>query len=103
MEYLVIMRMKDPTDSVAQQRREQARAAHLENAAALRKKGNLLIGGAIFDEVGNPAGSAVVVRFNSRGELDLWLQNDPYTKADVWHEVEVIPYRVAPHYKGGQE
>lgn len=99
MDYLVIMRMRDPKDPETQKRRDESRSRHLENAASLQAKGHLLIGGAIFDDEGNPAGSAVVATFESREELDQWLRTDPYTKADVWQEFEIIPYRVAPHYK----
>ena len=100
MEYLVIMRMRDPKDPTIQKRRDDVRPAHLENAAQLQKQGHLLMGGAIFDGDGNPAGSAAVAQFDSREELDDWLRKDPYTLADVWQEFEIIPYRVAPHYKG---
>lgn len=99
MEFLVIMRMRNPKDPQVQQRREQAREAHLAGAAELQKNGHLLIGGAILDDEGNPAGSAAIAAFRTREELDEWLRTDPYTKADVWQDFEVIPYRVAPHYK----
>ena len=99
MDFLVIMRMRDPVDPETQRRREAARPDHLEHAARLQQQGHLLIGGAIFLEDGpTPAGSAAVARFDSREALEAWLHNDPYTQAGVWERFEIIPYRVAPHY-----
>lgn len=96
MQWLIIAR--DGTDADAPERRQAARAAHLENAARLQAKGHLLVGGALTDEAGNMIGSAAVAQFASRAELDQWLRTDPYVAGDVWRDIEVIPYRVAPHY-----
>lgn len=96
MQWLIIAR--DGTDADAPSRRQAARAAHLENATRLQTKGHLLVGGALTDEAGNMIGSAAVAQFASRAELDQWLRTDPYVTGDVWCDIEVIPYRVAPHY-----
>ena len=99
MDFLVIMRMRDPTNPETQRRRDDARPHHLAHAAKLQEQGHLLIGGAIFTDYGkSPAGSAGVARFDTREQLEDWLRNDPYTLAGVWQEFEIIPYRVAPHY-----
>jgi len=99
MDFLVIMRMRDPADPETQRRREAARPDHLEHASRLQEQGHLLIGGAIFADDGTtPAGSAAVARFDTREQLEEWLRTDPYTVAGVWQEYEIIPYRVAPHY-----
>lgn len=98
MQFLVIMRMRNPADPEAQRRRNKVRPQHLAGAAKLHEDGHLHLGGAIFDEAGNPAGSGVICEFESRAALDHWLQNDPYTKAGVWQDFEVIPFQVAPHY-----
>ena len=98
MDYLVIMRMRDPKDAEAQRRRAELRPAHLERASSFRERGHLLVGGAILDDAGNPAGSAVIARFASRAELDAWLADDPWKRGGVWDAVEVIPFRVAEHY-----
>lgn len=42
-------------------------------------------------------GTAAVVQFKTREELDHWLATDPYVVGDVWREIEVPPYRAAPH------
>ena len=43
-------------------------------------------------------GSACVAQFATREELDEWLRTDPYVTGGVWQDIEVMPYRVAPHY-----
>jgi uncharacterized protein YciI len=96
MQWLIIAR--DGTDAEAPQRRQAARPAHLENAARLQANGHLLVGGALTDEAGGMIGSAAVAQFATREELDRWLRSDPYVTGDVWRDIEVIPYRVAPHY-----
>lgn len=100
MEFLVIMRMRNPGDPAIQQRRKDVRPTHLKNAARLQNEGHLLIGGAILDGEGNPAGSTAIAQFENREELEAWLRSDPYTQADVWQEFEIIPCQIAPHYKG---
>ncbi len=101
MQFLVIMRMRDPSDTATQERREKARADHLAGASKLREQRHLLAGGAIFDSENRAAGSAAIASFDTREELDNWLRNDPYRLADVWQEIEVIPFTVSPHYNLG--
>jgi uncharacterized protein len=96
MQWLVIAR--DGSDPEAAARRQAARPAHLENAARLQRAGHLLIGGALIDEEGGMIGSACVAQFATRAELDAWLASDPYVTGGVWQTIEVLPYRVAPHY-----
>lgn len=96
MQWLIIAR--DGTDENALSRRLAARPAHLESAAKLQAAGHLLIGGALTDDDGRMIGTAAVAQFETRAELDRWLATDPYVTGDVWHEIEVHPYRVAPHY-----
>jgi uncharacterized protein YciI len=96
MQWLIIAR--DGTDPDAPERRKAARPAHLENAARLQEQGHLLVGGALVDEDARMIGSAAVAQFATREELDAWLRTDPYVTGGVWQEIEVIPYRVAPHY-----
>ena len=96
MQWLIIAR--DGGDEDAPKRRLAARPAHLENAARLQADGHLLIGGALTDDNGAMIGTAAVAQFATRAELDEWLATDPYVTGDVWREIEVRPYRVAPHY-----
>jgi hypothetical protein len=96
MQWLIIAR--DGRDADAPARRQAARPAHLANAARLQAAGHLLIGGALTDEAGAMIGSAAVAQFATRAELDAWLASDPYVTGGVWQQIEVLPYRVAPHY-----
>ena len=96
MQWLIVAR--DGTDAQAQERRLAARPAHLENAAQLQAKGHLLVGGALLADDGRMIGSACVAQFETRAELEAWLRADPYVTSDVWQDIEIIPYRVAPHY-----
>jgi uncharacterized protein len=96
MQWLIIAR--DGTDAGALERRMAARPTHLANAARLQAEGHLLVGGALVDDAGQMIGSACVAQFATRAELDAWLRTDPYVTGGVWREIEVLPYRVAPHY-----
>ncbi|MGI9452690.1 MAG: YciI family protein [Geminicoccaceae bacterium] len=96
MQWLIIAR--DGADDEAPKRRLKARPAHLEHAAKLQDAGHLIVGGALIDDNGQMIGTAAVAQFATREELDHWLSTDPYVTGDVWREVEVHPYRVAPHY-----
>ena len=96
MEFLIIAR--DGTDPEAPERRRRARPAHLANAERLQRAGHLLIGGALLDGAGAMIGSAAVARFETREQLDAWLRTDPYVVEGVWRDIQVLPYRVAPHY-----
>jgi uncharacterized protein len=97
MQWLIIAR--DGRDAGAERRRLAARPAHLENAARLQARGHLLVGGALLDDDGRMIGSACVAQFATREELDQWLRTDPYVTGGVWQKIEVLPYRVAPHYE----
>ena len=92
MEFLIVA--YDGTDSGAQQRRLAAREAHLADAAKLKKRGILIEGGAILNEEGQMIGSTLYMNFNNREELQEWIDNDPYTKGNVWEKIEVSPIRL---------
>jgi hypothetical protein len=94
MEFLVIA--YDGEDAAALERRLAVREAHLEGARRMAAEGTLIEGGAILDEAGRMVGSACIVAFPSRAELDAWLAADPYVTGDVWRRIEVRPFRRAP-------
>jgi uncharacterized protein YciI len=97
VQWLIIAR--DGTDERALDRRMAARPAHLANAARLQASGHLLVGGALVDDDGGRMiGSACIAQFATRAELDAWLRTDPYVTGDVWQDIQIMPYRVAPHY-----
>lgn len=94
MQFLIIAR--DGTDEGALDRRMKAREAHLEGARKMHAAGEMIQGGAVLDEAGKMVGSCCMVEFPSREELDAWLGRDPYVAGDVWQEIEVHAFRVAP-------
>ncbi len=93
MQYLVIAH--DGTDAEAPARRQAARPEHIEGVKALKESGAMILGGAMLDDDGQMTGSACVVEFETRAELDAWLENDPYVTGKVWHRIEVTPVRRA--------
>jgi len=93
MQFLVMA--YDGKDADALNRRLAAREAHLGGASALKKDGRLIAGGALLDAEDKMIGSTLYVEFDSRAELDAWLQNDPYVKGDVWRDITVHPIRLA--------
>lgn len=93
MQYLVVA--MDGTDEDALARRLAVREAHLANAKKLKENDNMIEGGAILDEDGRMIGSACIVEFPSRAELDAWLDSDPYVTGDVWRDIKVSPIKLA--------
>jgi len=59
-------------------RRLEARDSHLAGAEKMQSAGNLLYGVALLDDEGRMCGSALVTEFDSRAELDRWLEREPY-------------------------
>ncbi|MFQ5985161.1 MAG: YciI family protein [Alphaproteobacteria bacterium] len=93
MQYLVVA--YDGTDAEAPARRQAARQAHLEQVRVLKDQGRMICGGALLDDDGRMIGSACVVEFPTRAELDAWLERDPYVTGKVWQKIEVTPFRQA--------
>jgi uncharacterized protein YciI len=102
MDYLVIMRMGDTKDPEIQRKRAALRDEHLARAATFRDRGHVIIGGAVLDDDGTPAGSAAIARFDTRAEVDAWLNDDPWTKAGVWKDFEIIPFKISENYPQGR-
>ncbi len=102
MQFLVIMRMGNTKDPEIQRKRAELRDAHLKRAAKFRDEGHVIIGGAVLGEDGTPAGSAAIAQFDTRAEVDAWLNDDPWTKAGVWTDFEIIPFKVSENYPAGR-
>jgi uncharacterized protein len=88
----------DGDDEGALDRRLAVRQAHLAQADQLTDAGHLLYAVAILDDDGKMAGSAMVLDFPSRTELDAWLEVEPYVTGDVWRRVEVSGCRPGPRF-----
>jgi uncharacterized protein YciI len=80
-------------------RRLAARAEHLKRLEALRDAGRLLLAGplpAIEAEDPGPAGfvgSLIVAEFASQADARAWADADPYVAAQVYRDVEILPFR----------
>ena len=92
-QYLVVA--WDGDDAGAAERRLAVREAHLAGVVPMVEAGQMMIGGAVLGAAGEMTGSACIVDFASRAELDAWLARDPYVVGKVWQRVEVHPMRVA--------
>ena len=55
---------------------------------------------ALLDEQEKMVGSVLITEFNSREELDKWLEIEPYVTGKVWEKIEVSPCRVGPSFVG---
>lgn len=93
MQFLVIA--YDGKDAAAPARRLAAREAHLAGARRRKAEGRTVARGAILDEDGRMIGSAAIVDYPSRAELNEWLKNDPYVTGGVWVDIQVQPFRQA--------
>ena len=71
------------------EKRMEVRPRHLENMT--RNKEHVICAGGILDEDGKPIGSALVLDFETRAELDAYLTNEPYIIEKVWEDVKVEP------------
>ena len=89
----------DGQDEKALDRRLAVRDAHIAFGDKLRDAGNLLYGTAILSDEGKMCGSMLVAEFNSRDELEAWLENEPYVTGKVWERVEISPCKVGPSFE----
>ena len=87
MAYLVIC--KDKKNSL--DKRMRLRETHLKYLKSIKEK--LIMAGPILDDLGNPEGSIISVDFKSIKELNLFLENDPYSKHKLFRSVEVYVFR----------
>ena len=69
------------------EKRMEVRPRHLEGMAKLG--GHIVCAGGLLDENGKMKGSAIVLDFESREELDQYLANEPYVLEHVWEKIEV--------------
>lgn len=87
----------DNADSL--QRRQTARAAHLQRLQKLRDEARLLLAGP-FPAIDAPdpgpagfSGSLIVAEFSDLAAAQSWADADPYIAAGVYREVSVRPFR----------
>lgn len=82
------------------QRRQEVRTEHLQLGDVMIKQGTLKYAAATLDESGKMNGSVMVVEFESRSELDAWLEKEPYVVGKVWDQIEVTECKIGPSFLG---
>ncbi len=68
-------------------KRMEVRPNHLEGMAKLSD--HIISAGGLLDDEGKMKGSALIMDFQSRKELDDYLAGEPYVLAGVWEKIEV--------------
>ena len=69
------------------EKRMEVRPRHLEGMARLGS--HVICAGGLLDEEGKMKGSALVMDFDDRIELDAYLASVPYVQDHVWEKIEV--------------
>lgn len=95
MHYLVLA--YDHPGAEGQARRARARERHLAQASSMSAV-TAVFGAAILDEQGAMIGSMLVMKADTRDDLDRWLRIEPYVVEEVWHQVTVHPCQVGPSF-----
>lgn len=93
MMFLVIAKDADGPDVLS--RRQRVRDAHLQNLEPYLAGGQVVLGGAILNDTGEPCGSALITDFETREALEAFLQADLYAREGVWESFEIYPFRRA--------
>jgi uncharacterized protein YciI len=73
-------------------KRMEVRPRHLEGMKKLNV--HIICAGGLLDDEGKMKGSALIMEFESRKELDDYLANEPYVLEKVWEKIEVEPINV---------
>ena len=69
------------------EKRMEVRPRHLEGMSRLSE--HIICAGGLLDEEGKMKGSALIMDFDSRSELDIYLAAEPYVLENVWQKIEV--------------
>jgi len=85
----------DGTDEQALERRMSVRPDHFGGARKLKANGNFVIGGAMLNDEGKMIGSTMVVQFETKEQLQQWLDTEPYITGKVWEKIDIRPFKVA--------
>lgn len=87
---------EDAADS--QERRKQARPAHLKRMEELVDAGRVIVAGP-FPAIDSPdpgpagvSGSLIVAEFDSLEDARAWIDDDPYVTMGVFEKVSVKPF-----------
>jgi uncharacterized protein len=89
----------DGTDDEAQARRRASKEAHVQLGHQMIRSGNILFSTAILGDNDETVGSMRVMQFESREELDTWLESEPYVLNKVWQDIDVRRCRMGPAFE----
>ncbi len=89
MQFLIIG--LDGTDEGAADRRAAVREQHIAMGDELLANGNMWYGAALLHEDGTMKGSALMMSFESKEQLQAWLDVEPYVVGDVWRDLTIHP------------
>jgi uncharacterized protein YciI len=87
---------RDGSDAGALERRMKVREEHMRGVDELVRKKRLLYAAAMLDDAGTMIGSTMIVDFESREALDLYLATEPYVTGRVWEHIDVTPCKIPP-------
>ena len=73
-------------------KRMEVRPRHLEGMKKLSE--HIISAGGLLDEDGKMKGSALIMDFESRKELDDYIANEPYVLENVWDRIVIEPINV---------
>ena len=73
-------------------KRMEVRPRHLEGMKKLSE--HIISAGGLLDEDGKMKGSALIMDFESRKELDEYIVNEPYVLENVWDKIVIEPINV---------
>ncbi len=74
------------------EKRMEDRPRHLDGMQKLGS--HIITAGGLLTEEGKMKGSALIMDFENRQELDDYLANEPYVLEGVWEKIEVEPINV---------
>jgi len=81
------------------EKRLAIRPQHLARLQKLNDEGRLIVAGAMPKDPSNPPagfyGSPIIVDFDSREDLDTWLEDEPFLKEGVYAQIDVKPFNKA--------
>lgn len=86
----------DGSDAGALKRRMNAREEHMRGVEEMLEQKKLLYAAAMLDDAGTMIGSTMIVNFESRDTLDLYLATEPYVTGKVWETIDVTPCKIPP-------
>ena len=68
-------------------KRMEVRPRHLEGMKKLSE--HIISAGGLLDDNGKMKGSALIMDFDSRGELDDYIANEPYVVEEIWEKIGI--------------